>query len=79
VVTENTGFLKNTIFNVKADEFVKNSIKMIGNVNGSTYAYWGHAISVLIINIFPFIKKPVLYNTGHKIATDYMSMPPKKY
>lgn len=79
VVTENTGFLKNTIFNIKAEEFVKNSIKMIGNVNGSTCAYWGHAISTLIINIIPFIKKPVLYNTGHKIATDYMNMPPKKY
>ena len=79
VVTDNTGFLKNTIFNINAEDFVKNSIKMIGNVNGSTCAYWGHAISVLLINIFPFIKNPVLYNTGYKIAQDYMAMPKKKY
>lgn len=79
VVTDNTGFLKNTIFNINAEDFVKNSIKMIGNVNGSTYAYWGHALSVFLINLFPFLKVPVLHNTGHKIAEDYMKMPPKKY
>ena len=79
VVTDNTGFLKNTIFNIDAEQFVKNSIKMIGNVNGSTCAYWGHAISDLLINIFPFIKAPVLYNTGYKIAQDYMKTAPKKY
>lgn len=79
VVTDNTGFLKNTIFNINAEDFVKNSIKMIGNVNGSTHAYWGHALSVFLINLFPFLKAPVLYNTGHKIAEDFMKMPPKKY
>lgn len=79
VVTNNTGFLKNTIFNINAENFVKNSIKMIGNVNGSTHAYWGHAISVFLINLFPFLKEPVLYNTGHRIAEDFMKMPPKKY
>lgn len=79
VVTNNTGFLKNTIFNVNAEDFVKNSIKMIGNVNGNTCAYWGHSLSEFLINLFPFIKGPVLHNTGYKIAEDYMKMPPKKY
>ena len=46
VLTENTKYLKNTIFNVKVNTFVKNIIKMIGNVNGNYYGYWGHEFSV---------------------------------
>jgi 17beta-estradiol 17-dehydrogenase / very-long-chain 3-oxoacyl-CoA reductase len=79
VITENTQFLKDTLFSIKADDFVKNIMKLIGNINGVTYAHWGHAISVLLINMFPFLKKPVLHNTGSTIVSDLMNKPNKKY
>ena len=79
VLTENTQFLSNTIFNVKSEVYVDNIIRIIGNFYGNTYGYWGHAFSVFLINCFPFMKNPILHNVGHGIATDYMKLPPKKY
>lgn len=79
VLTENTQFLNKTIFNVKSEDFVRNIMKIIGNFNGNTYGYWGHELSVLLINCFPFLKNAILYNTGHTIANDYMKLPKKKY
>ena len=79
VLTENTEFLNKTIFAVKSEDYVKNIMKLIGNFYGNTYAYWGHEFSIFLINLFPFLKNSILYNTGHSIATDYMKMTPKKY
>jgi short-subunit dehydrogenase len=79
VLTDNTMYLKNTIFNIKAEDFVENIIKLIGNVNGNSYAHYGHALSVLIINCLPFLKNNVLHNTGYTIAKHYMETPRKKY
>jgi len=79
VLTENTQFLDKTIFAVKSEDYVKNIMKLIGNFYGNTYAYWGHEFSIFLINLFPFLKNSILYNTGHNIATDYMKMTPKKY
>lgn len=79
VLTENTKYLKNTIFNVKVNTFVKNIIKMIGNVNGNYYGYWGHEFSVFLVNLFPFLKNHILHKTGETITNEYMSTPPKKY
>jgi len=79
VLTENTKYLKNTIFNVKVNTFVKNIIKMIGNVNGNYYGYWGHEFSVFLVNLFPFLKNQILHKTGETITNEYMSTPPKKY
>ena len=79
VLTENTQFLKNTIFAVESDIFVKNIMKIIGNFNGNYYAYWGHEFSIFLINCFPFLKSSIIYNVGHTIASDYMEMPKKKY
>ena len=56
VLTENTQFLKNTIFAVESDIFVKNIMKIIGNFNGNYYAYWGHEFSIFLINCFPFFE-----------------------
>mgnify|MGYP003345120711 CR=1 FL=1 len=60
VITGNTGYLKDTIFSVDSKVFVTNIIKLLGNVNGRTCAYWGHALSELVINIFPFMKNKIL-------------------
>ena len=40
----------------------------MGNINGTTCAYWGHALSVYLINIYPFKKDTILHETGEKIA-----------
>ena len=79
VLTENTQYLKNTIFSVKVDKFVNNIMKMVGNVKGDCYGYWGHEFSIFLINLLPFLKNPVLYKTGKTIATEYMNTPAKKY
>ena len=47
VVTENTEYLGGTMFNVTAENFVKNVIKQIGTYKGNTYGYWGHEFSIL--------------------------------
>jgi len=72
VVTDNTDYLRDTIFSVKSDIFVNNIIKMLGNVNGNTCGYWGHAFSPVIINIFPFLKDKILEKVGLTIASDFM-------
>ena len=79
VLTENTKYLKNTIFNVKVDTFVKNIMKMIGNVNGNYYGYWGHEFSIFLVNLVPFLKNSILHKTGETITNEYMSTTPKKY
>ena len=54
-------------------------MKQVGHVSGNSYGYWGHEFSILLINMFPFIKEYVLHKTGKTIANEYMSTPPKKY
>ena len=79
VVTENTQNLSDTIFNIDADKFVKNIFKLIGNYTGNSYAYWGHALSVPLVNLAPFIKNKILKDVGLNISNNYMKTPCKKY
>ena len=79
VVTENTEYLGGTMFNVSAKNFVKNVVNQIGTYQGNTYGYWGHEFSVLLINLFPFIKDSVLKEVGLNISRDFMTKPVKKY
>ena len=72
VITENTQFLKNTIFSVKADKYVENIIKLLGNVNGIHNAYWGHSVSTIFINTMPFLKNKILKKVGRTIASNIM-------
>ena len=72
VITENTLYLKNTIFAIKDYKFVANIMKLIGNVTGPTCGYWGHAFSPYLINLFPFIKNNILERVGRNIAIDFM-------
>ena len=73
VITQNTPYLKNTIFAIKDEKYVSNIMKLIGNVTGVTCGYWGHAISPYLINIFPFIKHSILEKVGKNIAQDFMN------
>jgi short-subunit dehydrogenase len=79
VVTENTEYLSNTIFNVDAESFVKNIINQLGIYDGNIYGHWGHELSILLVNMFPFIKNKILYNVGYNISQDFMNKPAKKY
>ena len=72
VVTENTKYLEKTIFSVDSNKFVNNIIKFLGNVNGTTCAYWGHGFTLILINFFPFIKNRILKKVGDTISKEYM-------
>jgi hypothetical protein len=71
VITPNTTCLTDTIFSIDSKTFVNNIIKMIGNIQGYSCAYWGHAFSTTLINFIPFIKDKILYDVGYKIANDF--------
>jgi short-subunit dehydrogenase len=73
VITENTTCLSGTIFNIDSLTFVKNIIKMIGNVHGHTCAHWGHAFSNYLINLVPFMKDKILENVGGTLSKNFMS------
>ena len=73
VVTNNTECLNNTMFNVSSAHFVKQIMKMIGNVEGTTCAYWGHALSNYLINFLPIVKDNLLKKVGETLAKDFMN------
>jgi len=73
VITENTQCLKNTMFKINSDKYVENILKMAGNVQGHSCAYWGHALTNFLINLVPFIKNRELDNVGRTISIDYMN------
>ena len=57
VSTKNTEpVLKDVIFSVDVNTFIKNVIKLMGNKNGIYCAHWGHSLSGALINIFPFFR-----------------------
>lgn len=69
VKTKNTeSVLKDTIFSIDAETYVKNIIKLMGNYNGSMCAYWGHSMSSLLMNIFPFFDKSSIVE---KVGSDF--------
>lgn len=73
VITENTQCLQNTMFKINSDKYVENILKMTGNVQGHSCAYWGHALTNFLINLVPFIKNRELDNVGRTISIDYMN------
>jgi len=64
VITENTEFLKDIPFAIDAKTFTKNIIRLLGNWNGSSCAYWGHDISSLLIGLAPWKKDELLKKVG---------------
>jgi short-subunit dehydrogenase len=73
VVTQNTEYLNTTLFSVSSIKFVKQVMKMIGQVKGNSCGYWGHAFSPFLINCFPFVKDRILQQVGENIATNFMN------
>jgi short-subunit dehydrogenase len=72
IVTNNTKYLSETIFNIESKIFVDNVISFIGNIQGTTCGYWGHALSTYLINFAPFIKDKILNNVGEIITHNFM-------
>jgi NAD(P)-dependent dehydrogenase (short-subunit alcohol dehydrogenase family) len=73
VITKNTTCLSDTLFNVSSPVFVKQIMKMVGNVQGHSCAYWGHALSNYLINFMPLLKDRMLKKVGETIAADFMA------
>ncbi len=48
VITNNTEYLNDTFFNVNSDYFVKQIIKMMGQVQGHTCAYWDTLFLIIL-------------------------------
>ena len=78
VITDNTQYLNDTFFSINSDYFVKQIIKMMGQINGHTCAYWGHAFSNYLINLAPFMKNSILEKVGYTISNNYMKEYQKK-
>lgn len=72
VVTENTSFLQDTLFAVPAHTFAQNILRLLGNVQGTTCAHWGHALTTALLSLCPWAKDRVLQQVGSTIAHDYM-------
>lgn len=72
VLTKNTKYLSGTLFNVESHIFVENIIRLLGNIQGSTCGYWGHALSNYLINLAPFLKDKMLKDVGETIAFNFM-------
>ena len=73
VVTNNTKYLSNTFFNVESKLFIENIIALLGNIQGTTCGYWGHALSGYLINFLPFVKDKMLNDVGNTIAQNFMN------
>lgn len=55
VLTKHTeSVLKETMFAVDVNTFIKNIMKLMGNKNGIYCAHWGHSITGTLLNLFPF-------------------------
>ena len=72
VITKNTSYLDGTIGAIPCKLFVRNCIKLLGNINGQTGGYWLHEI----LSLFSFLApKNIFMKVGDTIATEFM----KKY
>ncbi len=63
--------LKDILFTVDVDTFIKNIIRLIGNKNGIYCAYWGHSMVGPLLNIFPFVDRESITS---KIGKDFAKL-----
>lgn len=69
VLTKHTELvLRDTIFAVNVDTFVKNILRLMGNANGTRCAYFGHSLTSVLVNIFPWVDTRSI---AHKIGRDF--------
>ena len=69
VLTENTKCLENTPGIITSKQFVRNCMKLLGNVNGPTCGYWLHEV----FELFTFLIPPKMYTSSTElIAYEFM-------
>jgi short-subunit dehydrogenase len=68
VITEKTKKIMNPPLSIEASQYSENIIKLLGNKQGISSAYWGHSFISTLVNIFPFIKTPILKSVSKNIA-----------
>ena len=73
VITKNTTYLSGTPFHIESQLFVENIIRFLGNIQGTTCGYWGHALSNYLINFAPFLKDKMLNDVGETISENFMN------
>jgi len=69
ILTKNTPYLDGTIGAIPCKLFVRNCIKLLGNINGQTCGYWLHEILSLFIGFAP---EQCFFPVGDTIATEFM-------
>ncbi|CAD7940590.1 unnamed protein product [Amoebophrya sp. A25] len=86
VFTENTKYLMRDpvcwMQGCHVEHFCANIVRFLGRVNGIHCAYWGHALSMHLLNILPFghevFKSWVGYSVGKLIASQHMEAYPNR-
>jgi short-subunit dehydrogenase len=69
VITKNTEpVLKDTIFAVDVNTYIKNIMKLLGNKNGIYCAHWGHSMAGPMMNLFPFVDRESITT---KVGSDF--------
>jgi short-subunit dehydrogenase len=72
VSTKNTEpVLKDTLFSIDVNTFIKNIMKLLGNKNGIYCAYWGHSMAGPLMNLFPFFDREPITN---KVGSDFAKL-----
>ena len=75
VLTENTKKIMNPPLSIVASKYAENIIKLLGNKQGISSAYWGHSFISTLVNIIPFIKTPILKSVSKNIAFNLNKVP----
>ena len=76
MITKHTeSVLRNTIFAIEVETFVKNIIRLMGNENGTKCAYWGHSFTSALVNIFPWVDTRSI---AHKVGQDFAKIKTKR-
>jgi len=73
VKTKNTEpVLRDTIFAVDVDTYIKNVIRLMGNYQGPMCAHPYHSLSGALINVFPFVdKESIVKQVGSDFAESF--------
>jgi 17beta-estradiol 17-dehydrogenase / very-long-chain 3-oxoacyl-CoA reductase len=59
-------------FTADVKTYVKNVIKLMGNLNGPQHAYWGHSFGTGLANIFPLLnKRKIEKDTGYAFSREF--------
>jgi len=74
VLTENTKKIMNPPLAVESGKYAENIIKLLGNKNGVSSAYWGHSLISSVVNVVPFISSYMLKKVSKTLATNLSAL-----